>query len=858
MMKNTKNSLSTLRTVVAVLGLINLISPSKAGELYGLDLKGDTDVLRLQLESQAGSLSGVGMSKDQTTLAIDLKDVKLELIQQLIKKSFPQGHPMVGKLQVQPLAQGGARLLVNLKGPVDVLDETVAAISLDRSRWELVLGRHARLQELTEIEINDQAGQLAVALRGGPQLKVAAMVADKPPVLALDFVDLTPQQLQLPLKAMQSQSSLVKKVELQRGPKSGSRLLVHLKQGVELVAEPQVQHMDGASSMVVAAIPKPVLGPDGIVGLKIDSLEWIDQQGQRSLVLNGSAGVEVKVSQLDNPARLVLDLPGISGKRAAELAAGFKPSGALVLGAHVGASTGSSSQIILDLARALTQTPVVVAQESAGRGQRIVVAISSAPVMHVASVVPDAQPLAAQAAAVADTKYVLEPQLPLRSIKSVVLEGRPALDRQSGLEGNALSTISMLEMLDLGLKADPKYLAAKAEYEANAEAIPQARAAYLPTASFDYQHSRMTQDVSSTATAREYPLRNRTLTITQPILKPSAYVKLEQSQVATEQAKLSLVATEQDLIVRVAGAYLNFMAAQDALELAQAEREATQKQYEQARARLNSGLGTAVQLHETEGRFALTQAREVEAANRLDDARNGMKEIVGSEVKSLKPFVADFEAVPPEPAQVEPWVNAALDQNLSLQVRNLGTEIAAYEVTRQQAGYAPTLNLVYTRGFVNQGDSFIGATPSAGYSSNNKEIGVRFNMPLFEGGMTSSLVREALARQEKAINERDMEYRKTERQARSALLSVVSSAKTLGALRKALQAQESALESKVEGMKSGLYTIVQVVDAYRQMYSAKRDFLQARYDYLLNRLKLKQAVGSLGRSDLEDLADLLK
>ena len=94
--------------------------------------------------------------------------------------------------------------------------------------------------------------------------------------------------------------------------------------------------------------------------------------------------------------------------------------------------------------------------------------------------------------------------------------------------------------------------------------------------------------------------------------------------------------------------------------------------------------------------------------------------------------------------------------------------------------------------------------------------------------------------------------------ARSALLGVQSSAQTLSALRKSLVAQESALQAKEEGMRTGLYSVVQVVDAYRLYFAAKRDYLQARYDYLLNRLKLKQAVSSLGRNDLEDLAELLK
>jgi outer membrane protein len=195
-----------------------------------------------------------------------------------------------------------------------------------------------------------------------------------------------------------------------------------------------------------------------------------------------------------------------------------------------------------------------------------------------------------------------------------------------------------------------------------------------------------------------------------------------------------------------------------------------------------------------------------------------------------------------------------LSQNLALQARAMATEIAALEVKRQKAGYLPTVSLVATHSYNDSQGSLFGGTSKI----QNTELGVRLSMPIFEGGMTTSLVRESVARQDKAREEHEQESRKTERLARSALLGVQSSAQTLSALRKSLVAQESALEAKEEGLRSGLYSVVQVVDAYRLYYAAKRDYLQARYDYLLNRLKLKQSVSSLSRNDLEDLAELLK
>jgi outer membrane protein len=120
------------------------------------------------------------------------------------------------------------------------------------------------------------------------------------------------------------------------------------------------------------------------------------------------------------------------------------------------------------------------------------------------------------------------------------------------------------------------------------------------------------------------------------------------------------------------------------------------------------------------------------------------------------------------------------------------------------------------------------------------------------------LTREAVSRKEKAQHEREQELRRTERLTRTSFNGVVTSSKTLAALRQSVVAQESALETRLEGYNSGLYNVLTVMDAYRLYYAAQRDYLQARYDYLLNRLKLKQAVGTLSRSDLEDIAALME
>lgn len=758
--QGNRRGLPVLTRLAWVLATAGLALPALAGEVQGVALRQEGNVLRLQLESEQGTLADSGVTADGRQLVLVLKGVTADAARKRIAGEIKARTGGVRDVRVQPDGRLDSRLVIDLAEPYEVLDETIAAIGSGVSQWELVLGRQAVNDELTGVDLNVADGQRTLLLRGGKDLRADARLLGKPDRLVIDFPRLSRAHVSRMFGSLSFDPGVFGLPRFEALPRAGSRVVMPLRpgQGLSLVSPELSRSATGASLLIALAPPA-----------------------------------------------------------AAPAAA----------------------------------APTVAAQTPAARRGGTGTEVAPLPVQPL----PAERPL--------DLAVVREPLGPLRPMRPLVLGSVPAGDEAPRSADTGLQSIGLTETLALGLEKDPRYRAAKAEFLANAEATPQARAAYLPTATYDFQRNSENQRIiSSTIDAykavqgqtQRYPVFSHVLTISQPIIKAPAWVKMEQAKISVEQSRLALVAAEQDLIIRVAAAYLNLLASQDGVELARAEREATAKQAEQARVRLASGLGTITQFNETEGRFAITQAREVDALNKLDDARAALKEIVGVEVRSLKPFVGDIEPASPQPAQVEPWVAAALSQNLALQARAMATEIAALEVKRQKAGYLPTVSLVATHSYNDSQGSLFGGTSKI----QNTELGVRLSMPIFEGGMTTSLVRESVARQEKAREEHDQESRKTERLARSALLGVQSSAQTLAALRKSLVAQESALQAKEEGLRSGLYSVVQVVDAYRLYYAAKRDYLQARYDYLLNRLKLKQSVSSLSRNDLEDLAELLK
>jgi outer membrane protein len=203
---------------------------------------------------------------------------------------------------------------------------------------------------------------------------------------------------------------------------------------------------------------------------------------------------------------------------------------------------------------------------------------------------------------------------------------------------------------------------------------------------------------------------------------------------------------------------------------------------------------------------------------------------------------------------MEHWVETALQQNLLLEARRHAVEVAQQEVARQRAGHAPVLDLVATHNRKDTGGSLFGG----GSNVETLDVMLRLNIPLYSGGMVSALTGEASKRYQGALEDLERDARQVERQTRAAFQGITGGAVRVQALAKGVISAESARELKLAGYKSGIETILQVLDAERDLYAAKRDSAKARYEYLLNRLRLKLSVGTLSEADLTAVSALMQ
>ncbi|MDO9421529.1 MAG: TolC family outer membrane protein [Herminiimonas sp.] len=417
---------------------------------------------------------------------------------------------------------------------------------------------------------------------------------------------------------------------------------------------------------------------------------------------------------------------------------------------------------------------------------------------------------------------------------------------------SSASAETLAEIYALSKQSDPKYLALRTEYEATGFAVTEARAALLPQVSYQIGRTNTNQNIISSANqvfntgTATYPTNDRTLSITQPIFRLASWRNWKQSKATEKQAAAAYAAAEQDLIVRTATAYMAVLAAEDALAFARSENEAIKRQLFLADAKFKSGQAIKVNLYDAEARNALKESDVIAAENDLSDKIQALRELTGTVVTSLTPLPKAIPLVTPDPQNIEDWVRSSLEKNLLLEARMQAVDVARQEIDKKKAGYYPTADLSIARNQRETGGSLFGG----GSNVNQNDVMFRINIPIYEGGATSAQTGQAGKHYETALHDLERDRRQVERQARSAYKGVVSGAARVRALDKSVDAFEGARQLKEEGYKAGLSTLLNVLDAERDLYSARRDYAQSRYDYQLNTLKLKQAAGTLSEEDL--------
>jgi len=426
--------------------------------------------------------------------------------------------------------------------------------------------------------------------------------------------------------------------------------------------------------------------------------------------------------------------------------------------------------------------------------------------------------------------------------------------------GTPAIAANLLEIYRLALASDPVYSAARASWTASQEKMPQGLAGLLPQASLSASTQYNDRDLrfrnpTIAGSQAQYNSNSTSVSVSQPLYRKQNFVAYDQGKTQVALADVQFASVGQDLILRVSQAYFDVLLASANLSFTQAQKTAIGQQLAQAKRNFEVGNATITDTHEAQARYDLVTAQEIGAQADVEVKNRTLEQLIGRPAPALAGPARNFSPTPPTPNAMEPWVERARTNGLSVRIAQETLNFQSQDVVRNRGAHYPTVDAYASLTDSGQGS---GVQGGSGTDTTSKIIGLQLAIPLYQGGIVNSRVREALANEDKARQDLENARRSAELAARQGYLGVTSNIAQVRALEAAVISNQSSLDSTILGQQVGVRTQVDVLNAQQLLFSARRDLAQARYNYIASFLRLIAAAGELDEEDLQRINSWLE
>ncbi|MDO6563582.1 TolC family outer membrane protein [Amphritea sp. 1_MG-2023] len=408
---------------------------------------------------------------------------------------------------------------------------------------------------------------------------------------------------------------------------------------------------------------------------------------------------------------------------------------------------------------------------------------------------------------------------------------------------------ALMDIYQQALAQDPQLKAAEAASLAGQEALPQGRAGLLPTISLTGNTTWI--DYDSTSYNENYHNHGYTVSLSQPLFSAAAWFTYQQGIAQSEAAALQFGQAQQSLILRVVNSYLSVLRAQTALQTSQAQERAIKRRLDQVNAQFEVGLIAITDVQEAQASYDNAKVARILAEGDLDNTFQALARLTGQAVGNIDPLAKDYPVENISPIEPQAWIDKARAGNLALQIAQANTEAARRQSQAARSGHLPTLSLTASH------DKDSGSYSSNDHSETN-QIGLTLSMPIFSGGATSSQSRQAEYGFTEAQYNQDDALREVILETRNLLRNLQTNVLSVAARKQSILSSETALKATEEGFNVGTRNVVDVLQAEQQLYSAQRDYADARFDYVANLFNFKQQIGTLSPEDIIGLDQWMK
>ncbi len=393
---------------------------------------------------------------------------------------------------------------------------------------------------------------------------------------------------------------------------------------------------------------------------------------------------------------------------------------------------------------------------------------------------------------------------------------------------------------------DPRVLASYARAQASKEHAREAFGSLLPQVSANVGANRIKQ--VNEQINQIYNSENYSLNLSQALYNKAAWENYQKLKLTIKQTESDTAEAQAEATVDLAQRYFAALAADDELELIQAERRATQKNLDRINALYEKKYAMITDVLDLRARVDSLAAQEVDGRNQVRLTRAALSEIVGRPVTEKLSRIRNDVELKVSDESLETWVNQAIQDNPSLQSTISGVEVANAAVRGAKGGHYPTLSLNLSAQNTNEGYNNALAPKTDSYVA-----GVQLSVPLYSGGSTSARVRGLVQDQISAEQQLEATRRQVVKETTNAYLTADSSVEKIRANRNALASAEQSSIASEKAFSYGVVNAVDVLTATQNEFKARRDLLKTQYDFITNLFILNRWAGKLSDESVQSV-----
>ena len=417
-----------------------------------------------------------------------------------------------------------------------------------------------------------------------------------------------------------------------------------------------------------------------------------------------------------------------------------------------------------------------------------------------------------------------------------------------------VSALDLVEAYERAKQSDPAWKANQLQYEADQLNLGIASGNLLPTVTVTGNVTRKNQGANDSGVSAGLNIpesvtsKQIALTARQPLFRWDAWEGLKQVKTSINLSELNLRQQRQDHILKVSESYFNVLR-QQALTVANLQEEqALSEQLKMMDAKLKEGLVAKSDVSEANAQYQNARANRMATNVQLVLAQEQLQQLIGPYKDNLAVLRDDFEFQKPVPSSIQAWEDLAMGQNLGILIARMQQRHAEDKKRVEKAALYPQIEAVGTYGYNKQ-------SPNSIMSQDGQfdQVGLEMNWNIYTGGRTQKSIKQAGVNVKKSEAELDAAMRKASTDVKQAYMQVETDQSKLQARKAAMDSSATVSKASNAQYREGLKTMVDVLLAQRNAFSAKQDYLNSKYDYLVHVLQLKASVGKLSEADLAEM-----